>query len=99
MNTLKEKKNVKKPLSEEEKKERMAKARATRHRHIMETLYLEYQVNLSMEEKTMWEKKQDEEKEETVLQWDRLKNKSEKGNKASAPTFAMAKGGEGTSDN
>jgi hypothetical protein len=33
----------------------------------METLYSEYQVDLSMEEKTMWEQKTEEEEEETVL--------------------------------
>jgi hypothetical protein len=44
--------------------------RAIRLRHKMETLYSEYQVVLSMEEKTMWEQKPEEEKEETVLQWD-----------------------------
>jgi hypothetical protein len=65
-------------LSEEAKKERATKARETRHQHKMETLYSEYQVDLSMEEKTMWEQKPEEKKEETVLQWDRLKKKREK---------------------
>jgi hypothetical protein len=55
MTTLKDKKSVKKPLSEEAKNERAAKVRATRHRHKMETLYSEYQVDLSIEEKTTWE--------------------------------------------
>jgi hypothetical protein len=54
-------KNVKKPLSEEAKKERAAKARETRLRHNMESLYSEYQVDLSMEEKTMWEQKLEKE--------------------------------------
>jgi hypothetical protein len=45
MTTLKEK-NVKKPLSEEAKKELAAKARATRLRHNMGTLYSEYHVDL-----------------------------------------------------
>jgi hypothetical protein len=44
----------------------------------METLYSEYQIDLSMEEKAMWEQKPEEEKEETVLQWDRLRKKREK---------------------
>jgi hypothetical protein len=44
MTTLKGK-NVKKPLSEEAKKERAGKARE-RLRHKMETLYSEYQVDL-----------------------------------------------------
>jgi hypothetical protein len=62
-------------LSKEAKKERAAKARATRHQHKMETLYSEYQVDLLMEEKATWEQKPEEEKEETVLQWDRLRKK------------------------
>jgi hypothetical protein len=49
MTTLKEEKSVKKPFSEEAKQERAAKARATTLRHKMESLYLEYQVDLSME--------------------------------------------------
>jgi hypothetical protein len=97
MTTLKEK-IVKKPLSEEAKKERAAKARATRLQHKMESLYSEYQVDFSMEEKTMWEQKLEEEKEETVLQWDRLRKKEKKCHKAAAPTVAMERG-EGTSDN
>jgi hypothetical protein len=68
MTTLKEKKSVKEPLSEEAKKERAAKARATRLGHKMESLYLEYLVDLSMEEKTMWDQKPEKEKEATVLQ-------------------------------
>jgi hypothetical protein len=54
-------------LSEEAKKEQAAKVRSTRHQHKMETLYSEYQVDLSMGEKAMWEQKLEEEKEETVL--------------------------------
>jgi hypothetical protein len=81
MTTLKEKKSVKKPLSEEAKKERAAKARAIRLRHKMESLYSEYQVDLSMEEKTMWEQKLEEEKEETVLQWDCLRKKEKNATK------------------
>jgi hypothetical protein len=77
MTTLKEKKSVKKPLSEEAKKKRAAKARATKLRHKMESLYSEYLVNFSKEEKTMWDQKPEKEKEATVLQWDRLK-KNEK---------------------
>jgi hypothetical protein len=61
MTTLKEK-SVKKPLLEEAKKERAAKARATRLRHKMESLYSGYLVDLSMEEKTMWDEKQEKEK-------------------------------------
>jgi hypothetical protein len=76
MTTLKEK-SVKKPFSEEAKKERAAKARATRQRHKMEILYSEFQLDFSMEEKTMCEQKPEEEKEETVLQWDRLRKKRE----------------------
>jgi hypothetical protein len=77
MTTLKEKKSAKKPLSEEAKKERDSKARATRLRHKMESLYSEYLVDLSIEEKTMWDQKPENEKEATVLQRDRLK-KNEK---------------------
>jgi hypothetical protein len=89
MTTLKGKKSVKKPLSEEAKKERAAKARATRLRHKMESLYLEYLVDLLMEEKTMWEQKLEKEEK------DRLRKKEKKCNKAAAPTVAMKKGGEG----
>jgi hypothetical protein len=77
MTTVKGKKSVKKPLSEEAKKERAAKARATRLRHKMESLYSEYLVDLSIEEKTMWDHKLEKDKEATVLQSDRLK-KNEK---------------------
>jgi hypothetical protein len=77
MTILKEKKSVKKPFSEEAKKERAAKARATKLRHKMESLYSEYLVYLLIEEKTMWDQKSEKEKEATVLQWDRLK-KNEK---------------------
>jgi hypothetical protein len=45
------------------KKERAAKARATRLQLKMESLYSEYQVDLSMEEKTIWEQKLEKEKE------------------------------------
>jgi hypothetical protein len=48
---------------------------------------------LSMEENTMWEQKLEKEKEYTVLQWDRLRKKERKCNKAAAPTVAMARGG------
>jgi hypothetical protein len=85
MTTLKEK------MSEEAKKERAAKVRATRHRHKMETLFSEYQVYLSTEEKAMWEKKPEEEKEETALQWDCQQSCS--------PNCCHGKGGEGTSNN
>jgi predicted component of type VI protein secretion system len=68
MNTLKGKKSVKKPLSEEAKKEQAAKVRVTRLQHKMESLSSDYQVDLSMEEKTIWEQKLEKEKEETVLQ-------------------------------
>jgi hypothetical protein len=59
----------------------------------METLYSEYQVDLYMEEKAMREQKSEEEKEETVLQWDRLRKKEKKCNNAAAPTVSMARGG------
>jgi hypothetical protein len=74
---IERKKSAKKPLSEEAKKERATKARATRLRHKMESLYSEYLVDLSIEEKTMWDQKPEKEKEATVLPWDRLK-KNEK---------------------
>jgi hypothetical protein len=90
---IERKQSVKKPLSEEAKKERAAKARATRLRHKMGSLYSEYQIDLSMEEKTMWEQKLEKEKEETVLQWDRLRKKEKKCNKPAAPTVVMEKGG------
>jgi hypothetical protein len=79
-------------LSEEAKKEQAAKARATRLRHKMESLYSEYLVDLSMEEKTIWDQKLEKEKEDTVLQWDRLRKKEKRCNKAAAPTVAMEKG-------
>jgi hypothetical protein len=59
-------------LLEEARKEWAAKVRSTRLQHKMETLYSEYQVDLSMEEKTMWEQKPEEEKEETVLKATKL---------------------------
>jgi hypothetical protein len=43
----------------------------------MESLYSEYLVDLSIEEKTMWDQKLEKEKEATVLQWGCLK-KNEK---------------------
>jgi hypothetical protein len=70
-------KSVKNPLSEEAKKERAAKVRATRLHHKMESLYSEYLVDFSIEEKKMWDQKPEKEKEATVLQCDRLK-KNEK---------------------
>jgi cobalamin biosynthesis protein CobT len=100
MTTLKENKSVKKPLSEEAKKKQAAKARATRHRHKMETLYSEYQVDLLMEEKAMWEQKPEEEKEETVLQWGTALEKREKRQHSCIPNCCHGKGGgKGTSDN
>jgi hypothetical protein len=92
---IERRKSVKKPLSEEAKKEWAEKARATRHRHKMEKLHSEYQVDLSMEEKTMWEQKPEEEKEETVLQWDRLKKKREKRQQSCIPNCCHGKGGGG----
>jgi hypothetical protein len=81
-------------LSEEAKNERAAKARATRLRHKMESLYSEYLVDLSMEEKKIWDQKPEKEKEDTVLQWDCLRKKErKKSNKAVAPTVAMEKRG------
>jgi hypothetical protein len=90
--TLKEKKSIKKPLSEEAKKERAAKARATRIRHKMESLYSEYLVDLSIEEKTMWDQTSEKEKEATVLQWDRLK-KNEKKQQSCSPICCHGNGG------
>jgi hypothetical protein len=74
---IERKKSVKKPLLEEAKKESAAKARSTGICHKMESLYSEYLVDLSIEEKTMWDQKSEKDKEATVLQWDRLK-KNEK---------------------
>jgi hypothetical protein len=59
----------------------------------MESLYSEYLVDLSMEGKTMWDQKQEKEKEDTVLQRGRLRKKEKKCNKAVAPTVAMEKMG------
>jgi hypothetical protein len=66
----------------------------------METLYSEYQVDLSMEEKTMGEQKPEEEKEETVLQWDRtaLERKEKKRQQSCNPNCCHVRG-EGTSEN
>jgi hypothetical protein len=47
----------------------------------MESLYSEYLVDLSMEEKTMWDQKPEKEKEDTVLQWDRLRKKEKNATK------------------
>jgi transcriptional regulator CtsR len=91
MTTLKGKK-VLKAIDRRSKKGTGGKVRATRLRHKMESLYLEYLVDLSMEEKTIWVQKLEKEKEDTVLQWDRLKKKEKKCNKAAAPTVAMEKG-------
>jgi hypothetical protein len=93
MTTLKEEKSVKKPLSEEAKKEQAAKARATRLQHKMETLYSENQVDFSMEEKTIWEQKLEKEKEETVLQWDRLRKKEKNATKLHSQLLPMKGGG------
>jgi hypothetical protein len=71
-------------LSEEAKKERATKAKATRLRHKMESLYSKYLVDLTIEEKTMWDQKPEKEKEATVLQWDRLK-KNEKTQQSCSP--------------
>jgi hypothetical protein len=59
----------------------------------MERLYSEYQVDLSMEEKAMWEQKPEEEKKKPFISDTALKRKEKKGNKAAAPTVAMAKRG------
>jgi hypothetical protein len=57
----------------------------------MEKLYSEYEVNLLMEEKTMWEQKPEEDKEETVLQWDRLRKKREKRQESCSPSCCHGK--------
>jgi hypothetical protein len=59
----------------------------------METLYSEYQVELSMEEETMWEHKPEEEKEETFLQWDILRKKREKRQQSCIPNCCHEKWG------
>jgi hypothetical protein len=93
MTTLKERKSIKKPLSEEAKKERSAKARATRHRHKMETLYSEYQVDLSMEKRQCGSRNRRKRKNKPYFSGTALERKIKKGNKAAVPPVAMAKGG------